>query len=320
MGKRLTSEEFISKARVVHGDKYDYSKVDYVDYETKVCIICREHGEFWQKPKNHLVGQGCARCRNENYSKAYSLTTEEFIRRARETHGDRYDYTKTTYSGYHDKVLITCTIHGDFLQEAQSHINGCGCPKCAIINSLPLRRGKVFGIGVITSGEPVRHKPSYNTWAEMLRRCYSHEQSDKWSAYRGCSVCDEWLVFDNFDRWYNAHYVEGWHLDKDILVKGNKVYSPQTCCFVPQIINESVKSNIRKRELPQGVTKKRNKFCAGSTYKGKKYCLGYFDTVDEAEKAFLKKKKELLAELAEEYKDQLEERVYSVLINKNREE
>ena len=93
--KKLTTEEFIERAKAVHGDKYDYSKVKYIDAKTKIHIICPKHGEFWQSPPKHLLGQGCKECGKDKISKAVSLTTEEFIERAKTVHGEKYDYSKT---------------------------------------------------------------------------------------------------------------------------------------------------------------------------------------------------------------------------------
>ena len=126
MSKKKTREEFIQDARKVHSDKYDYSKVEYVDSLTKVCIICPEHGEFWQRPSNHLSGAGCKKCKYEK--QAYS--TEEFIKKANETHKGKYDYSKVKYEKSKTKVCIICPEHGEFRQEANSHLRGVGCPKC----------------------------------------------------------------------------------------------------------------------------------------------------------------------------------------------
>jgi hypothetical protein len=90
INKKMNTEEFIAKAREVHGDKYDYSKVEYVNNMSKVCIICPEHGEFWQKPASHLIGRGCPIC----CKRKQTMNTEEFIARAREVHGNKYDYSK----------------------------------------------------------------------------------------------------------------------------------------------------------------------------------------------------------------------------------
>ena len=124
---RKTKEEFIEEARIVHGDKYDYSKVQYVNGSTKVTIICPEHGEFQQRPTQHKRGQGCPLC-----SGNVKLTTEEFIKSAREVHGDKYDYSKVKYVNGTTKVTIICPEHGEFLQSPGTHIQGQGCPKCGM--------------------------------------------------------------------------------------------------------------------------------------------------------------------------------------------
>ena len=125
MSIKITTEEFIKRAREVHGDKYDYSKVEYVNNHTKVCIICTEHGDFWQRADSHLSGIGCPKC-----SKKYKYETEEFIKRAREVHGNKYDYTKTQYKGGRQKICINCPEHGEFWKLPYEHLNGKGCPKC----------------------------------------------------------------------------------------------------------------------------------------------------------------------------------------------
>lgn len=126
MSKKLTTEQFIEKARLVHGDKYDYSRVEYVGNNTKVCIICPKHGEFWQTPHNHCHGQNCPLCALENKAN----TTEQFIEAARKVHGDRYDYSMTKYKDSKTKVEIICPVHGVFYQRPDTHLSGSVCPFC----------------------------------------------------------------------------------------------------------------------------------------------------------------------------------------------
>ena len=132
---KLTTEEFIKRAREVHGDKYDYSKVEYVGSESKVCIVCPEHGEFWQAPHTHLRGGGCPICVGRA-----KMRTSDFIKRAKSIHGNKYDYSKAEYKGVFDKVCIICPDHGDFWQSAHNHLNGNGCPQCCKIRAASLRR------------------------------------------------------------------------------------------------------------------------------------------------------------------------------------
>lgn len=99
---RKTTEEFIRQAIDKHGEKYCYSKVEYKNNTTNVCIVCPEHGEFWQSPANHLKGHNCPKCVG---SGAYKLTTEEFISKAKGIHGDKYNYSNVNYINYKTKVL-----------------------------------------------------------------------------------------------------------------------------------------------------------------------------------------------------------------------
>lgn len=126
---RLKSKEkVLQDFREVHGDRYDYSLVDYKNSTTKVTIICPEHGSFEQTPKNHSKGRGCHLC---GYKSGRRWSQEDFINKAREIHGDKYDYSLTVYETYHKKVTITCDCGFVFEQEPASHLAGKGCMKCA---------------------------------------------------------------------------------------------------------------------------------------------------------------------------------------------
>lgn len=133
MPKRLTTEEFIIKAKCVHGDKYDYSLAEYISAHKKIKIICHIHGEFEQISNDHLHGGKCQICAILKRSKKKTLTTEEFIRRAKVVHDNNYDYSLTKYIKNRLKVKIECYIHGEFEQRPNDHLNGSGCPKCAVI-------------------------------------------------------------------------------------------------------------------------------------------------------------------------------------------
>ena len=124
-------DNFIDKAIEKYGDKFDYSKVQYVNVDTKVVITCPEHGEFEQTPYKHLKGKhGCKRCGERAAAQSKFSTTEEFIAKAREVHGDKYSYENTIYTEARNKLTITCPIHGDFEQLASGHLAGYGCKKC----------------------------------------------------------------------------------------------------------------------------------------------------------------------------------------------
>ncbi len=141
MAKRLTTAEFIEKAKAVHGDKYDYSKVGYEGTKKKVSITCPIHGEFEQTPNDHFSGCGCRDCGYEVLSHKNAYATSDFIQKARKAHGDVYGYGKVKYKNSGTKVIITCPIHGDFEQIPRNHCSSAGCPSCgreasAILRSL----------------------------------------------------------------------------------------------------------------------------------------------------------------------------------------
>lgn len=122
--------KFIEKAKEKHGNKYDYSKVKYVNNRTKICIICPNHGEFWQTPKDHLNGCGCKTCYNERRGVIRTKTNNVFINQANEVHKNKYNYSKTNYINANEKVCIICPKHGEFWMRPANHLKGQGCPYC----------------------------------------------------------------------------------------------------------------------------------------------------------------------------------------------
>ena len=125
-----TTDSFIKEAKKIHGDKYDYSKVNYINSHTKVCIICKEHGEFWQLATNHLRGKGCPMCKKNTISNKLKSNKEEFIKKAKKIHGNKYDYSKIEYINNTTKVCIICPKHGEFWQTPNAHLKGKGCKSC----------------------------------------------------------------------------------------------------------------------------------------------------------------------------------------------
>ena len=159
--KKLTNNEFIKKAREIHGDKYDYSKVDYINNKTKVCIICPEHGEFWQKPNYHLSACGCPKCKCDKIKKTKYITTESFIQKAHEVHESKYDYSKVEYKGIFEKVCIICPEHGEFWQTPNNHLNNKrGCPKCGV-KAVWDKRGRITTESFIQKAHEV-HEGKYD--------------------------------------------------------------------------------------------------------------------------------------------------------------
>ena len=159
---------------------------------------------------------------------------------------------------------------------------------------------------------------SYNHWMSMLERCYGGRVQ---GAYKDCSVCEEWMVFSGFNKWFNEQQYkcqEEYHLDKDILIKGNKVYSPETCCLVPPEINVSLTRRPKNnRDLPIGVyhSKNNKRFFAVIDVNRKQVRLGTFDTIEEAFLAYKKARESQIKTLADKYKDLIDPHVYEALYN-----
>jgi len=152
---RLTLEEFLIRAKAIHGDRYDYNKVKYINSWIKVIIICPVHGEFLQSPVHHLQEKGCFKCASEKRGKSYALTTEEFIAKSRAIHGNKYDYNKVEYINNHTKIIIICPVHGEFEQKPNSHLRGNGCPICSS------SKGEL-AIKAILENHNIKHIQQYN--------------------------------------------------------------------------------------------------------------------------------------------------------------
>lgn len=131
MGLKLTTQEFIDKAREVHGEIYDYSKSIYLHSGKKIIIICKIHGEFLQTPNAHLQGRGCRQCGLINMSNRSRSTLNIFISRSSKIHNNKYDYSKSIYSNNQTKLVIICKEHGEFEQSPNSHLSGRGCAECS---------------------------------------------------------------------------------------------------------------------------------------------------------------------------------------------
>lgn len=310
MPKKLTRTEFLVRAKEKHGAKYDYSKVEFESVLDYVSIICPKHGEFRQQASEHARGRGCPKCA----CKWASLTFEEFVEESNKVHNNKYDYSLSEFIDAKTPVAIKCPRHGIFYQQPQSHMNGCGCEKCKRIDG----RGLYLGVAINDVDEYLQKEKSYILWSGMVGRCYNEKNLQKRPTYRGCVVCDEWLIFSNFKRWFDEHYIEGYQLDKDILVKGNKVYSPDTCCFVPQEVNTLFTTCRKKRgKYPIGVSfiNAKQKFIACVAIGGKNKTIGHFDSQEKAFEAYKIAKEAHIKEMADKWKDKLDPRAYEALIN-----
>lgn len=149
-------DDFLRKAKLIHGEKYDYSLVEYINNKIKIKIICRLHGEFTQIPKNHTVlKQGCSKCAGVNIS-----NTGDFTEKSIKIHGDKYNYSLVEYINRKTKVKIICKEHGEFKQEPSNHLQGQNCPFCAkeILNNKP----SIFTVEYFINKAKITHAGIYD--------------------------------------------------------------------------------------------------------------------------------------------------------------
>lgn len=188
---------------------------------------------------------------------------------------------------------------------------------------------RVYGVGYLGVGDYDSDDDSYSQWKDMLKRCYCEKHKSKHTSYEDVTVCEEWLNFQNFAKWcHSQEFFQSkdddgrfYRLDKDILIKGNKTYSPETCCFVPMRINNLILTSLSSRgSLPIGVTKfKRDSNYVVKIRKGAPLAnhIGYFNTPEEAFQAYKKAKEDYIKAVAEDWKDRIDDKTYIALLGWN---
>jgi len=187
---RKTKDYYINLAKEIHGNKFDYSKADYQGAKKKVCIICPEHGEFWQTFDNHVNSKkGCPKCAGNTQK-----TTEEFIGQGKAVHGDRYDYSKTKYVNNSKKVIIICKEHGEFEQVPPSHLRGSNCPVCT--NRAPITtQGFIERATKVHGNRYDYSEVEYNgSGAKVVIKCAEHGRFEQVpynhiTGKQGCPSC-----------------------------------------------------------------------------------------------------------------------------------
>lgn len=179
-----------------------------------------------------------------------------------------------------------------------------------------LFKKEVKGVGYL--GGTKKNRKAYTCWSSMLQRCYDSKRHITHKTYIGCEVAKEWHNFQNFRVFYERNFKEGFHLDKDLIIIGNKIYSEQTCSFIPREINMLLSYKANENFLQKiGVNKEKgvSKYRARATIKGKRIHLGTFNNVDDAFFAFKTVKESEIKEIAYKYKNIIDRRIYNNLIN-----
>lgn len=230
--KKGDTSAFIEKARAVHGDRFDYSKVDYINTNTKVIITCPIHGDFEQTPGSHLYQKaGCRKCSNIKLSKEQSRTVEKWIEQARKVHGDKYDYSKVTDPRNIAMVPIICPEHGEFTMLSSNHLQGKGCIKCAGI--LPLETEEFIRRAKETHGDKYDYsKAVYVTNKEKITIiCPKHGEFYQTPSdhYRfGCPNCGHSISRGEKEmlEWVQKYVPEAHHATKILNGKDIDIYLP----------------------------------------------------------------------------------------------
>ncbi len=195
--RKLNLETFIHKSNTKHSFKYDYSLTSYQGVDTKIDIICPSHGVFTQIANDHLRGSGCPTCGFEISASKSSLTLENFIENSKLKHGNRYNYSKSEYTGGKNLITIICPTHGDFKQAAGSHMQGIGCAKCAFeinakSNSLTteefiekaiVKNGHLYDYSLVDYQSGVKVEIICNKHGVFKQRASRHLSGD------GCPTC-----------------------------------------------------------------------------------------------------------------------------------
>ena len=192
--KKQTIDEFISKAKITHNNKYSYSQSQYVNSYTKIKITCSKHGDFEQTPNSHLTGRGCYKCGVEIRTEKQRMLTDEFISKAKLIHSDKYNYSLVDYHNNKTNIKLICSIHGEFEIKPNDHLTGGGCGRC-------FGRGKttddfineaINKYGSLYSYELTKYKSAYE---KLKILCPVHgvfEQSPNHHLNGGgCPICRE---------------------------------------------------------------------------------------------------------------------------------
>ena len=203
--KKITYEYFIKKAQEVHGDKYDYSLISDLTGVSHVEIICPIHGKFKQKKYSHLHGFECNKCGNDKIANKKNTTFNEFVKKSRLIHGEKYFYSESGYKNAKSNVNITCSIHGDFSQQGSSHLAGRGCPTCANMARWESREDRQTTDGIINIFREIHgnyfdySKVEYTKYDSLLIiSCPIHgefqQSPNNHRAGKGCPNCKNIMI------------------------------------------------------------------------------------------------------------------------------
>lgn len=252
--KRCTSKsnttKFIEKANKKHNNFYNYDKTNYIDSGTKVTITCPLHGDFEITPSMHLTGFGCPYC-------AGKLNKEIFIERSRKVHGETYDYSKVIYKKNHEKVIITCKIHGDFEQRPSDHMNGKGCPKCKADKARNSKEEFIEKAILVHGYEYDYSRVDYKSAMTKVEiGCPKHgwfwQTPNGHLNGDGCKACANEALFMTQEEWLvEAKKIHGEKYDYSLVEYVNSETKVKIICPIHGIFEQRAGSHIRGQGCPK---------------------------------------------------------------------
>ena len=273
-----TTDEWIKIAKNINGNKYDYSKVIYENAHNPVTLICPEHGEFEITPHSHLRGCGCNICAIEKRADDATSTLDEFIKKAKEIHGDKYDYSKSVYVKSNIPLIITCPKHGDFSLQPNRHISSQnGCPKCShvisrseteivnyikeivnddceiITNDRTVLKGKELDIYIPSKKIAIEFNGLY--WHSEKKICnkISHVEKTNICADLGIRLIhifeDEWIYQQDLCK-SRLKNILGYN------IKENKIYARK--CIVKQLPHKDISQFLKENHMQGDLKSKYN--------------------------------------------------------------
>jgi len=228
---KLTKEDFVEKANKVHKNKYDYTKSNYITYDTKIIITCKEHGDFEMTPSNHLKGQSCSKCNG----KMPFHTTESFIEKANQLHNNKFDYSKVNYKTFYEPITIICKIHGEFTQIPANHLDirtKYHCQKCSTRKvkdtiSFIDEANKIFNN--LYDYKLVDYKTSIQKVSIICKNhgTFFMRPNDHLQGY-GCQVCSKSRYSQQAIKWLNQIakeqniYIQHFENEGEVFIRVNK--------------------------------------------------------------------------------------------------
>lgn len=214
---QIVAEKFFKKVEEIHGNLYSYEKNDVITYSTKLIVTCNIHGDFKTTINNHIHNKsGCLKCYNETERKSKAFTTEQFIQKAKEIHGDIFSYEKVSYKNSGTKITITCKIHGDFDVVPDNYINKkSGCPKCSrakrnsntkefIAKAKTIHSNNEYDYSLV---KYTKNKDKVLIWCNACRNSFKQEARLHLSGY-GCQRCGEkYIVSKPETKWLDTYSI-----------------------------------------------------------------------------------------------------------------